>query len=345
MWEGGLCFKSRNSAIHENCYDRLISLEKSFLNKGVNLIATNDLSDIESYDALICHDHPVDDVRLNFIKNYKGPKYLIAEEVPYLLPKNYEKQRANEYTLIFTWNKELIDNKKYIYHFSLFPDVEMAKIVRNSDIKIHEKKGKVLVASAKKDIHKMSLYPVRSKLSEWYNNNCPSEFDLYGSGWDRYYFAQPGLISKFLNWRRLDFLFSGKEKKYSKVYKGKINSKYNYLNRYKYQYCIENGIGYSGYVTEKIFDALICRNLPIYYPTDDFSIQDHIPSDLYIDMRNFESFNELNKYLNDMPQNKYAGYISRIDDFLSDIPQKLTSNYASDRIAEIILNSIRNHVK
>ncbi len=338
MWDNGYCFNNRNSLVHENCYDRLIQLKKSFLTKGVNLVASNDLSKLHLYDAVICHDHPLDKEKLSFLRKFKKPKFLIAEEVPYLLPQNYSSQRILEYDLIFTWNKNFINDVKCKYHYSLFPDIETAKIIRENDIPLSKKCKKVLVASAKKDIHHNSLYPLRSELAKWYNINQPDDFHLYGSKWDRYYFAGNNIFSKFLNWRKLDFIFNGRDSRYKKIYQGKLASKYNFLNRYKFQFCIENGVGYSGYVTEKIFDSLICRNLPIYYPSDIESIDEIIPNNLYIDMRNFKNFTDLNNYLNNIQINEYSDYIERIDRFFIDLPDKLKSNYASDKLVKSILN-------
>ena len=51
-------------------------------------------------------------------------------------------------------------------------------------------------------------------------------------------------------------------------YRGLCAFKYELLGRYRYNLVIENSPSELGYITEKIFDALICGCMPIFHGTD-----------------------------------------------------------------------------
>lgn len=46
-----------------------------------------------------------------------------------------------------------------------------------------------------------------------------------------------------------------------------VEDKYEFINNYKFNICFEN-CSIPGYVTEKIYEALLCRTIPIYWGTD-----------------------------------------------------------------------------
>ena len=62
------------------------------------------------------------------------------------------------------------------------------------------------------------------------------DFDLYGIGWEK-----------------------------ELVYKGYIKDKFDTISRYKFNFCLENFYGFRGYITEKIFDAMLAGTVPVYY--------------------------------------------------------------------------------
>ena len=312
---------------------------------GVQLVPVTSFVNQKNYSAVIVGDHFQDRALLKQFRELTCPKYLIAEEVPFLLPDNYAPERTREYNLVFTWREDLVDDKKYIYNFSLFPDTQMARIIRESDFPISMKAKKVYVGSAKKDIAANSLYGFRRDLIEWFNKHKPSEIDLYGAKWDRYYFRGSSLGAKFLNWRRIDMFFNGLNKNTQRIYKGKIKSKYFELKKYRFQFCLENGFGYPGYVTEKLFDAMICRNVPVYKPTDDVSVSKIVPKDVFINMNDFESFEDLNSHLNSLSDDDVAAYLMAAEKFLEHLPEFLRPDYASGRVAQRIIRDLAGGVE
>ena len=336
------CFTSRHNSLHENNHDRFIQLKKSFQKYQIELIGSDYLESHQKIDALICYDYPNNITLRKQILDFNGPKYLMAEEVPIHIPENFSHDRKNEFDLIFTWYKNIADNIKVFYYFPQVIDRETAKLVRSNDIPIEMKSRMVFVGSQKKPHEKnrpLANYWKRDQLLSWYNENS-NELDLYGGRWSRKYLDGNGLISDFFNWHKLDGVLGNAEKKFKNIYKGRLTSKYHYLNRYKFQFCLENTYGLEGNVTEKLHDSMICRNVPVYYPSTQSSVDSIYPRDLYVNMLDFKSFGELDKYLNGMSIIEYSGYIERIDNFIDNIPENLVENYASDFVAKLIVDHL-----
>ena len=63
----------------------------------------------------------------------------------------------------------------------------------------------------------------------------------------------------------------------------------------------ENIKGLNGYITEKIFDAFVAGNVPIYWGASD--INEYIPDNCFIDRRNFINHEQMYKFLINMKEN------------------------------------------
>ncbi|QNI83315.1 glycosyltransferase 10 family protein [Synechococcus sp. RS9907] len=109
---------------------------------------------------------------------------------------------------------------------------------------------------------------------------APDSFDIYGYSWN---FARSA--SKKC-WRR------------SSAQKNDI------LTSYKFYFAFENFKGSIGYITEKIFDGFRSGCIPIY--AGDLSIDDHIPSDAYIDARQFSNIREILDFLQTFNSDKWS---------------------------------------
>ena len=92
-------------------------------------------------------------------------------------------------------------------------------------------------------------------------------FDLYGKGW--FGFANP-VVAK------------------------DCRDKLATIRGYKFALCFENG-SYPGYVTEKMIDCFVAGVIPVYRGAPD--IEDFVPSNLFIDARNAQSFREMENHL------------------------------------------------
>lgn len=88
------------------------------------------------------------------------------------------------------------------------------------------------------------------------------------------------------------------------------------LNQYKFNLCFENcyhEFWSWGYVTEKIMCCFEARTVPIYFGC--YNIEELIPQDLYIDFRNFDSCDDLVKYMMSLSEQDYNRMINRAYEF------------------------------
>jgi len=78
------------------------------------------------------------------------------------------------------------------------------------------------------------------------------------------------------------------------------------LNEYKFNLCLENcyhELWSYDYITEKIFDCFKAKTVPVYLGC--YNVEEHIPSELFIDLRRFRSIKELSEYLVQFPDDLF----------------------------------------
>lgn len=135
------------------------------------------------------------------------------------------------------------------------------------------------------------IYPVRKKLVD--DLARQRVIDLYGKGWD----ADPETATREAH---LGLVPAG----------GKLDT----LSRYKFTLCFENAI-FPGYLTEKIFDALLAGSVPVYL--GDPEISKSVPDTAFIDVRNFKSGVELRDRLTSMTKEEHDRYRTAGEAFLA----------------------------
>jgi hypothetical protein len=122
-------------------------------------------------------------------------------------------------------------------------------------------------------------------------------FDLYGRGWDkpvRYARKYDEAVRK--SWR------------------GAPDDKFETMRQYKFSVNFENS--YLGGYIQYMNDSLYAGSVPIYWGAPD--IADIFPENCFIDFRKFNcDFARLDKYLRNMDEETYNGYIRNINTFIS----------------------------
>ena len=187
-----------------------------------------------------------------------------------------------------------------------------------------------MIVANKFKSHPLELYTERLKAIRWFEENHSEDFDLYGMGWDKYFFQ--GMLSKLNRFNALRKILKSRYPSY----KGPIESKKEIYKRYKFAICYENARDIPGYITEKIFDCFFVGCVPIYWGAP--NITDHIPVDTFIDKRNFNTYEELYGYLNNISDKEYTSYLDAIKDFIkSDKIYSFTAEYFAKKIANEIL--------
>ena len=230
---------------------------------------------------------------------------------------------------VFTWSDELVDNVTY------FKLNYSHKIPSELNFSL-EKKEKLctLISSNKSASYPKELYSERVRAIRWFEQNHPEDFDLYGNGWDRHHFDGTFLGIKIARLNRLKFLTKLLRPHYPS-YKGRISSKKEAYEKYRFAICYENVKDIEGYITEKIFDCFLAGCVPIYLGAQ--NITDHIPSDTFIDKRKFTTYEELYACIKNMPDQEYINYLKAIKHFLQ---EEKAHPFSAEYFADTLINRI-----
>jgi hypothetical protein len=300
------------------------------LEKLGHKVATIDTDDIKKFDAIIFIDFPAPKNKHlgQLIKNNYQNLYLITLESPIIKPDNFDKKNHEYFKKIFTWSDELIDNKKYFkinYSYKMPSNIKFAG---------PRKKLCTLISSNKSIKHPAELYTERITAIRWFEKNHLNDFDLYGKGWNKYYFYGKFLGFNLLRLNRLKLLAKILSPHYPS-YKGEVKSKKETLQNYKFAICYENANGFPGYITEKIFDCFFGGCVPIYLGAD--NIKNHIPENCFIDKRDFKTYDDLYKYIKNMHEAEYLSYASAINNFVNG---EKARQFSAEYFADILIREI-----
>lgn len=277
-------------------------------------------NDPEGTYALLFFDFPrnMDE----FLKNHKNAKkFLFVYESPIKNEGNQKTENYQYFDKVFTWNKELVDNQK-VFHVAYarkFPEV----LPINNPQKLATG-----IFGNKAQRNRLELYSERVRAIRWFEKNHLEDFDLYGAGWDQYYFQ--GIFSKLNKLTALRKLLKPNYPSYG----GFINHKKEVYPNYKFSICYENS-AHQDYITEKILDCLILGIVPVYLGAP--NIADYVPKEAFIDKRDYKTYGELYTYLKNMPQEKYNGYISAIKNF---VEGERSNIFKAETFANIISDEI-----
>lgn len=129
-----------------------------------------------------------------------------------------------------------------------------------------------------------------------------NSIDLYGRGWDEWWSGNSRWLPYWLNRGAI-----------LSAWKGGCNSKFEMMGRYDFALCIEN-TEMLGYISEKIFDCFYSGTIPIYWGAPD--IDKYIPSNCYINLRNFSDSNKLVGMLSSLTRSDIDSYRESIKRFM-----------------------------
>lgn len=234
----------------------------------------------------------------------KSRAWVVLQECEVIKPGNWNLANHGQFEKIFTWNKQLVDGKKYfrLEYANNFPETAAG----------HAFAGRrfcAMIAANKYRSHPLELYSERVRAIEWFEKNQPGEFDLFGIGWDRRCFGGP---LRLLNLARsLTKLLAPARPSY----RGAVAAKRPVLENYKFAICYENARGIPGYITEKIFDCFFAGVIPVYLGAPD--IAEKVPARCFVDRRDFRTYEALYSYLKAMPESEADARLAAARAFLS----------------------------
>lgn len=168
-------------------------------------------------------------------------------------------------------------------------------------------------------LYDRELYTERVRAVEHFHRN--EEVDVYGPNWDKSPRRvgktwMPGTFRRALQalsdlryalWRPAPYRAA------SEAYRGMAESKSETLSRYDFAICFENMV-LEGWITEKLFDCLFVGTIPIYWGAPD--VQTWVPEECFIDMRDFEGYEELGRFLRSLGPADLEEYRSAGRDYL-----------------------------
>ena len=268
---------------------------------------TTDYFKNDKVDAYVFIDFPTNSTILKKALESSADVYLLIFESELISSENWNTENHKFFKKIFTWNDDFVDNQKYFkLNFSQTPPDKL------DFLPFKERQFVTMIASNKLEHFEGELYSKRIDAVRWFETNYPDLFDLYGMGWDQNRFSGRW---KFLNAvNKLPFSIPRLQRKYPS-YRGRVENKRETLKNYKFAICYENFTGVSGYITEKIFDCFFAGVIPIYLGPK--NISNVISSSCFIDMRNFNTFEEMYDFLDNITELEFKEYLNNIKAFLN----------------------------
>ena len=318
-------FDLMDPANRDNCFEPYAQLRQAFLHQGIEI----NTSDINAGKTVHFELHQ--DVRN---RDQAVAAYLMLFETPVVYPTNWNKDAWTPYRKIFTWDDDLIDGDRFI------------KINFPNPIAIPKMSGfagrtsfccMIAGNKAATQFDPRELYSERVRVIRWFERNAPNDFELYGVDWDLPP-PRPGMIGKITKrlwrygskWIRLVPFPS---------YRGKVDHKRDVLQKTRFAMCYENVRDLPGYITEKIFDCFFSGCVPVYWGSN--TIADVVPSDCFVDRRNFADTASVYAYLKAMDEPTYLGYQQRIVAFLqSEAMYPFSSACFAKTIVETIVSDL-----
>jgi alpha(1,3/1,4) fucosyltransferase len=138
-------------------------------------------------------------------------------------------------------------------------------------------------------------YQARLRALEFFANN--RKLDLYGDGWGQ---RHPAVQAE---------LHSG----VASAFRGPATDRLGLLAKYRFALVYEN-TRFPGYVTDGILDCFFARCIPIYSGAPD--IAQYIPPSAFIDVRQFQSFPELERFLERTSEDDARRYVDAAHAFM-----------------------------
>lgn len=284
------------------------------------------LKNPKAYEGKRCFliSHLVSDVTEKLVSLGVEPLLLTCQESPFIATRFY--MNLTRYTRMFRYSMLFPGMKKRTSSRTTFLPMFFPQFFSgfvHEHVPFEKKKGIVYIASNKetkdpiktiiiKVLYGFSvqlIYALRRKIIRFLSDQ--GSFDLYGRGWEK-----------------------ETEEYIKKVYKGPVDDKEKVLCEYKYVLCLENAV-FPGYITEKIFDCFFAGAVPLYAGAPD--IDAYIPSNTYINVRSFATFDDLKSHLDSIDEETYNEYLRNIEAFLhSDAFLKWTHTQFTSTVLDLI---------
>lgn len=280
--------------------DRLLPniLLKSYLNKKkINVHTIDYYKDYSEIDVVVFERIDYEFIYY-FHYRYKNKLIILIPWEPEVVSSDHRPQSliriSHCFDYILTWNDLLVDKIQF-YKLS-YPHSLICNSFQNDLKSFESRKLLVQISSNLNSKNNLELYSLRKEFNFKMSQLIPNQFDFYGKGWSN-----------------------------SSSYKGVVENKFDTLSKYKFSLCFENMKNGQGYITEKIFDCFRAGVVPIYFGSD--NVTDYIPSNCFIDFREFRDPNLLLEFIQNMDYKTWQAYLLSAKLYLkSELSQKFSVN-------------------
>lgn len=220
-------------------------------------------------------------------------------------PITWDPAFHNRVAHVFTWDDGYVAKNPKKYSLMRFPFYSGAKMIE--PVPFANKKLCCFMNANKGWGYPNSLYEKRKEDMEYWDRHYPQDFDLYGGYWP---------VGKY------------------KTHRGEVPSerKIDCLKNYRFTLAYENAGNVHGWVAEKIFHCFEAGCVPVYLGP--INIDQLIPRGCYIDRNQFADNAALYKFLKNMSEEEYNGYLERIRAYLD---SDLSREFSRERFAEYIV--------
>ena len=97
-----------------------------------------------------------------------------------------------------------------------------------------------------------------------------------------------------------------------------------------------------GYITEKLFDCFFVGTIPIYLGAPD--IEQYVPEDCFIDMRDFNTYEALYEHLSNLCEADIASYREAAREYLSsERYQPFTKEAFANQFEADLMETLKTH--
>lgn len=261
-----------------------------------------------------------------------GNAYLVLFETSIVYPPNGDIRRFDGFRKIFTWDDDLIEANSRRFIKANYPSNLMANPL---DGFAHRNRLCCMIAGNKTvTVHdQRELYSERINTIRWFERNAPSDFDLFGVGWNAP--ARRQVLSRRIVHKLCTAFLPPNSQLFSPSYNGAVKTKAETYAGYRFAICYENVRDLRGYITEKIFDAMCAGCVPVYWGAA--NVTDYISADCFIDRRQFSSHEALHAFMKGMAEKDYLRYQEAMRAFLSGAQAR---PFSAEAFAETVVGGV-----
>lgn len=311
-------------ANRDGCQEPFARLRNVLEKRGVRL-DTQDICPVTQADAVLFFNAPSRSSRhLQQARSCKIPIHVLALESEHIHLPNGDLEFLDSCQTVFTYRDDLVDGERYLQ--IRYPQ----KLREPRFAPWSGRRFACMLSGNKWSNHPAQLYGARLQVIEWYERNAPDRFDLYGPQWNMP--LPKNLLMKAS--RRIPGLRSLFTPKFQ-VWCGVASNKEEIISRYRFCYCFENFSRPSGWITEKIFDAMFGGAVPIYWGPP--NVKSLIPQECFINAAEFDSIADLDRFLLAKRDEDCIEYIEMARSFLNSSEAHV---FSIDQFVGVIANRL-----